>query len=395
MSRSWEQYRDALRGIRLPLAYCDLDLFDRNARDLVLRARGRPLRVATKSVRCRALLERVGSFGGWSGLMCFAAGEAAFLAEHGFDDLLVAYPTLEESELAAVCEEVGRGRSITLMVDDPVHVERLGAVARRHGVTLGVCIDLDVSTRLPGLWFGVRRSPIRDAGALVALARRVADTGGLRLEGLMGYEAQIAGVPDAVPKRRAANAVIRLLKRRSAREVALRRRDAVEALRREGLPVRFVNGGGTGSLESTAADPVVTEATAGSGLFSPGLFDDYAGFLHLPAAGFALPVTRRPTADIVTCHGGGYVASGAAGPDRLPRPYLPEGAELLPLEGAGEVQTPVRIRGRARPGLGDPVFFRHAKAGELCERFRTLVLLSNGRVIDEVPTYRGDGRCFV
>jgi len=392
---TYESYRAALSGRRLPLAWCDLDLLDENAAAIAARASGLPVRIATKSVRCRAVLERLLARDGLRGLMCFTAGEAAFLSERGFDDLLVAYPTGSEPEILSVLDRIAAGASITLMVDDTEQIVLLADVAARRGVVLPVCIDIDMSLALPGLHFGVRRSPLRDAPAAVAVARFIREHESLRLDGVMGYEAQVAGLPDAVPGKRAISVAIRALKRRSIAELSQRRGATVTALAREGFSLRFVNGGGTGSLESTREDSSVTELTAGSGFFSPALFDGYRAFRHRPAAGFALPVTRRPARDIYTCHGGGYVASGAAGPDRLPSPYLPDGASLLSAEGAGEVQTPVRYRGPVDLRIGDPVFFRHAKAGELCERFAALVLLSSDSVTTEVPTYRGDGQTFL
>ncbi|WP_079023611.1 type III PLP-dependent enzyme domain-containing protein, partial [Streptomyces odonnellii] len=84
-----------------------------------------------------------------------------------------------------------------------------------------------------------------------------------------------------------------------------------------------------------------------------------------------------------------------AGRDRLPVPYLPEGLRYDGQEGAGEVQTP--LLGPAADDLliGDKVWFRHAKAGELCERFDTLRLVEGDRVVDSVPTYRGEGRTYL
>jgi D-serine deaminase-like pyridoxal phosphate-dependent protein len=166
---------------------------------------------------------------------------------------------------------------------------------------------------------------------------------------------------------------------------------AVEAV----APLPLVNGGGTGSLETTAAEPAVTEVTAGSGLFGPGLFDRYRGFRPRPAALFCVPVVRRPGARVATVLGGGYPASGPAGRDRLPTPYLPAGLKLTATEGAGEVQTPLtgRAAGALRPG--DRVYLRHAKAGELCERFPVLHLVEGDRVVDVVPTYRGEGHAFL
>ncbi|MBW2464541.1 MAG: hypothetical protein JRH11_23035 [Deltaproteobacteria bacterium] len=227
------------------------------------------------------------------------------------------------------------------------------------------------------------------------MARVIARAGSVRLVGVMGYEAQIAGLADAVPGKAPMMAVVRALKGRSVTELTARRGAVVDALRRGGAKLEFVNGGGTGSLESTSRDRSVTEVTAGSGFFSPALFDAYREFRHQPAVAFALPVTRRPAPGIVTCHGGGYIASGATGNDKQPQPYLPRGAELLPLEGAGEVQTPVKLPKGTTVAIGDPIFFRHAKAGELCERFATLALVHGDSMREQVPTYRGDGKTFL
>ncbi len=395
MGRRYGDYREIFRGRRLPLAYCDLALFDDNVASIARRAGGVPIRVASKSIRCRALLERVLAHDGYQGVMCFTAAEAAFLAHEGFDDLLVAYPTVDAVEVRMAMAEIARGKRIVLMVDDVAQVDKLGPLAEEGGVTLSLCLDVDMSMSLPGLHFGVRRSPIRDLEGAARVARAIKKHPQLSLTGVMGYEAQIAGLPDAVPGKGPAMAVIRALKKRSIAQLTKRRGEIVRGLVERGFEITFVNGGGTGSLESTRRDPVVTELTAGSGFFSPALFDDYAGFQHAPAVGFALAVTRRPAPRIVTCHGGGYIASGATGDDKQPKPYLPEGASLLPLEGAGEVQTPVLLPAEIDVPIGDPIFFRHAKAGELCERFSTLALIENGVVEQDVPTYRGDGKTFL
>jgi hypothetical protein len=93
---------------------------------------------------------------------------------------------------------------------------------------------------------------------------------------------------------------------------------------REITHLEFVNGGGTGSLEYTAADPAVTETTAGSGLLAGHLFDGYRAFTPAPAAAFALEVVRKPLDDIAVVLGGGWIASGRpsplASPARCGRP---------------------------------------------------------------------------
>ena len=391
----YDFYKNALAGHRLPAAFIDLDALSANLADLRTRAGALPIRLVTKSVRSVAILRRVLASGApFRGLMCYSPAEAAWLASLGFDDLLVAYPSVEPEDLRAVAAQLRAGRTIALMVDSAAQVQHIAAIAREEGVVQPLAIDLDMSSDFPGLHFGVLRSPIAGPAAAVALAAEIARHSSLRLDGLMGYESQIAGLMDQVPGQAAKSAVIRWLKRRSIPEINDRRRATVAALAAAGHALRFVNGGGTGSFESTRADASVTELAAGSGLYVPTLFDHYRAFRGRPAAGFALAVTRSPARDVVTCAGGGYAASGPAGADRLPRPWLPAGCTLIANEGAGEVQTPVRLPAGVALAPGEPLLFRHAKAGELCERFNELLLIESGRVVDKVATYRGDGKCF-
>jgi len=388
----YARLRAAIADRPRPLALVDLDRFDANAAALERRAAGMPIRVASKSVRCVSLLRRVLARRGWHGVLAFSAAEAAHLCALGFEDVLVAYPCVERAPLHALVRHACDGAGPILMVDDAAHVRLAAEVAREHGVTFELAIDVDVALDLPGPYFGVRRSPIRDVDAARRLGELILREEGVSLVAAMGYEAQIAGLPDATGA--ASDLVIRALKRASFLDVARRRGAIVHALREQGHPIRIVNGGGTGSLEITRGDASVNELAAGSGLFGPTSFDAFASFRPEPAAAFALAVARIPKPGLATCFGGGYVASGPPGDAKLPRPWLPEGLALLPHEGAGEVQTPLRVPRDVALRVGDPVFFRHAKAGELCERFATLLLISGDRVVDEVPTYRGEGACF-
>ncbi|HEV7918726.1 MAG TPA: amino acid deaminase/aldolase, partial [Solirubrobacterales bacterium] len=214
------------------------------------------------------------------------------------------------------------------------------------------------------------------------------------LAGMMLYEGQIAGVGDEIAGSRVKSEVIKRMQRASAAELAERRAAMVEAVS-EVTALEFVNGGGTGSLHLTAQEPAVTELAAGSGFYAPTLFDAYSSFDLEPAAIFALPIARKPARGIATALGGGYIASGPPGKERLPAPYLPPGLKLDGFEGAGEVQTPLHGAPARDLRVGDRVYFRHAKAGELCERFNSLLLVSGDEIVDEVPTYRGEGKSFL
>ena len=394
--RSYQYYKDSLAGRVMPFAFVDLDLFDQNVADVAKRtAKGKTIRVASKSLRCVPLLERIFAANPvYKGILAYCAREAVFLSQQGLDDILIAYPVMREVEETGVAAELGRGKKIVFMVDCAEHVRHLDRFAGETSNVAPLCIDLDMSTDFPGLHFGVRRSPLTTPEQVVELCRVIAQCKNVRLEGLMGYEAQIAGLPDNVPGKALMNGVVRVLKARSVPEVRERRRRVVEAVRKEGFTLSFVNGGGTGSVETTVAEDDVTEVAVGSGFFSSMLFDWYRTFHHFPAVGYAIEITRRPTPTVYTCHGGGYVASGT-GPDKQPRPYLPEGASLLPREGAGEVQTPIRYEGPETLAIGDPVFMRYSKAGEMCERFNELLAVSKGIVVSEMPTYRGEGMVFL
>jgi D-serine deaminase-like pyridoxal phosphate-dependent protein len=393
------RYETAFAGIDAPFAFVDLEAMWSNSASMLARNAGKPIRVASKSLRCRALLRTIlDRDAGYQGLLAFTLPEALWLARKGFGNLVVAYPTTDRGalrELGALTAEHPDGAPV-VMVDSVQHLDLIAAAAGDVAAPIRVCLDFDASFWTAGsrVKIGAKRSPVRTPEQARALAEAIVARPGFKLVGMMSYEAHIAGQGDKIAGARAKSLVIARMQRASYAELRERRAAAVAAVSQV-APLAFVNAGGTGDLERVATEPAMTEATAGSGFYAPTLFDNYASFRLEPAAIFALPVSRRPGSGTVTALGGGYLASGAGAKDRMPTPYLPEGLRVDALEGTGEVQTP--LHGKATGGLriGDNVYFRHAKAGELCERFNTLYLLAGDRIVDEVPTYRGEGQCFL
>jgi D-serine deaminase-like pyridoxal phosphate-dependent protein len=387
-----ERYRRALSGVSCPATWVDLDLFEANIEKAIAFANGKLLRIGTKSIRSRALIELIlKKIPSNCGLMTMSARETLWLSELGFKNLLIGYPVVNAGEIDALAKAVAHGAKITVMADLHEHLELYQAAASANATVLSVCLDLDVSTPIPGIYFGVHRSSLLDIEKLQAISSDLSQWPNLKIEGLMGYEAQIAGVQDR-PAQWWIGPIVRWLKSRSLKRIAEKRETAVAALKEAGLKLRFVNGGGTGSLKSTSLESAVSEVTVGSAFLAPALFDHYADFRFQPACGFALEVTRHSHAKTWTCLAGGYIASGT-GTDRAPVPYLPEGLKLLPNEGAGEVQTP--IHSETPLELGQQIFFRHAKAGELMERFKKIHLIRGDKVVDVVATYRGEDQCFL
>ncbi|MGW6574759.1 amino acid deaminase/aldolase [Streptomyces sp. NPDC054945] len=391
------RYDRATAHLDAPLAIVDLDAFDANADDLVRRAAGKPVRVASKSVRCRALLERVLARPGFAGIMSYTLAESLWLARSGFEDVLLAYPSADRAGFGELASDAKLAGAVTVVVDDLAQLDLIDTARDGGAEEIRVCLELDTALRLLGgrVRIGARRSPLREPAQLAELARAVAARPGFRVVGLMAYEGHVAGVGDSLAGRPLRSRTIRLMQGAARKELAARRAEVVRAVRAVVPDLEFVNGGGTGSVQQTAAEDAVTEIAAGSGLYMPRLFDNYTSFSGRPAALFAQPVVRRPGVGVVTVLGGGYPASGAAGPDRLPVPYLPQGLRYDPQEGAGEVQTPLLGSPADDLLIGDRVWFRHAKAGELCERFDTLHLIEGDRVTESVPTYRGEGRTFL
>lgn len=388
----WRAMTEAVSDISGPVAALDVDALRYNALDMVVRAAGVPLRVASKSVRIREVIDATLALPGYRGILAFTLPEALWLAE-SHDDVVVGYPSADRDALARLVRDEAAAARVTLMVDDPAQLDLVDAIAppTRRPV-IRTAIDADASWRAPGLGhIGVHRSPVHAPDEVRDLARLLVDRPGFRLVGLMMYEAQIAGQGD---KTGSGDAVIRWMQRRSGDELRERRAAIVEAVSRL-APLEFVNGGGTGSLELTASDPAVTEITAGSGLLAGHLFDGYRAFRPAPAAAFALEVVRKPQRDIATVLGGGWIASGPPVASRQPLPVWPQGLTMMPREGAGEVQTP--LRGAAARGLrvGDRVWFRHAKSGELSERVREFQLVAGSHPVGSVQTYRGEGMAFL
>ncbi|MGW7728084.1 amino acid deaminase/aldolase [Streptomyces canus] len=390
------QLERATQHLDPPFAVVDLDAFDANAGDLVHRAGSRAtIRLASKSVRSRDLIQRVLRRQGYRGILAFTLPEALWLAED-HEDVVIGYPTADRTALQQLAKDERAASRITLMIDSVAQLDFIDEAVGAARPPLRLCIDLDASLELAGgrIHLGPYRSPVHTPHQAVTLARAIQSRQGFHLAGVMSYEGQIAGMGDNQPGSPLKRAALRAMQRLSARELADRRAAAIAAVETV-APLEFVNGGGTGSVEQTSAEHVITEIGAGSGLYGPGLFDFYRRFRPRPAAYFVMSVVRRPTDKIATVLGGGWVASGPPGRDRLPTLSWPRGLRMNPLEGAGEVQTPVL--GPAAHGLrlGDHVWFRHAKAGELCERVNTLHLVSGSEIVGQAPTYRGEGHAFL
>ncbi len=402
LERLQGRYDAIFEGISPPFAFVDLDAMRSNAVALSAQAAPLPVRIASKSVRSTKVLERIlGLDDRFRGLLSFTLPEALHLARQGHEDVFVGYPTADRKALAelALLAAERPDTHPALIVDEPAHLDLIESAAGRGSAPIRVAIDID-----PSWWpahgrvarIGPKRSPIRTPEHARRFAAEITERPGTTLVGAMAYEGHIAGVGDDIPGKPLRSAAIRTMQSRSLDELRERLPGVIAAIREgAGTELEWVNAGGTGSLARSKDLGIATELTSGSGFYAPTLFDTYRSLDLTPAAFFCLPIVRRPHPGVATALGGGYIASGAPGRDRLPQPYMPVGLTLDSDEAAGEVQTPLVGAAAKKLRVGDRVYMRHAKAGELCERFDSLYLIEGDSVVEEVPTYRGEGLTFL
>ena len=446
----WVHMRSQIRegAIPLPAAFVDLTILRQNLRRFAMIASShkKTIRIATKSIRCPSLIQFIlngGSFSSsspsktrhstplstststsstfpsseidldWSsifqGVMCYNIEEAAFLHDAlGLDDILVAYPISQPHQLSLAFRLTQAGVRLLLTVDSLAHVHALKAhwdaqPSAPHRPAL-ISLDVDVSCRPLGrlLHLGAQRSPLRDAAQVRRILAYLQDptvAASVSLEAAMAYDAHVAGLPDASPHDSGVARLGKQLFRHFAmRLVASRRRELADLFAAHGVALRAFNGGGTGSFQDSVQEPWLTEVTVGSGLLQSALFDYYHDSQNQPAIVFALPIARVPQQGIVTCHAGGFIASGAVDPAKQPEPFLPIGMAATAAEGYGEVQTPIWLPVETQRALsimpGDPLLFRPAKAGEIAESFNHYYLFDHGVYVTKALTYRGNGHVF-
>jgi len=390
----WPQLSAATAALDTPFGVVSAPALAHNAHDMLRRANGTTIRVASKSVRVRGVIDAVLKLPGYRGVLAYTLPEALWLAET-IDDVVVGYPTVDRAAIAALGRSEKLAGRVTLMVDSVEQLDVVDSVLGAQREQIRVAIELNASWRSKVLgYLGVYRSPVQGVADAVALAREVVGRPGFRLVGMMAYEAQIAGVVNRPKGKPLLGRVVDYMQKNSSAELNARRGEVVAALR-ELADLEFVNGGGTGSLERTSSDPSVTEIAAGSGLFGPHLFDGYSHFQPAPAAAFSLSVVRKPTPDMATLLGGGWIASGPPAADRMPQLAYPEGLEYVAREAAGEVQSPLRGAAAAALQVGDRVWLRHTKAGEISEHLNEFAVVDDGRIVETLPTYRGEGKAFL
>ena len=182
-----ERLERLTRDLETPYAVVDGAALAHNTAELVRRAGGVPVRVASKSLRVREILDRTLAHDGYAGVMSYSLAESIWLADEGHTDLLLAYPSVHRAGLRDLVAKEHRPAAITLMVDSLAHLDLIDAVVGTDRPPIRVCIDVDSSLEpFRRVHLGARRSPVHSPGDAIALARAIAHRK-LILKGVQAY----------------------------------------------------------------------------------------------------------------------------------------------------------------------------------------------------------------
>lgn len=269
----------AIEELDTPVLLVDLDVFEANLATLMsyCRNHGTLWRPHSKSHKCPAIA-RLQLQAGACGITCAKLSEAELMVANGIGPVLLANQLVTRSKLARLARLQER-QEVILAVDGPSGAALAGQAACDHGVCIPVMLEMDI---------GMNRVGVRAGESARQLARRLADTPGLELRGLMGYEGHVLAVQPREEKVRACH---------QALDILLETRTRLEA---DGLPVPVVSAGGTGCYDITAAYPGITEIQAGGGVFMDAM---YRYKFHVGTLDFALTclttVTSRSASHVV------------------------------------------------------------------------------------------------
>ncbi len=300
--------------IDTPALIIDLDAMERNIRRMADYFADRPakLRPHTKTHKCPIVAHKQIAAGA-RGITCAKLGEAEVMASSGIKDILIANQIIGKEKIARLAA-LARHADVIVAVDDPANARDLSDAARVFGSEIGVVVEVDV---------GMGRCGTRTTGQTVSLARLLDSLEGLGFRGLMGYEGHCVFIQDRkdqVEKCHLANSMLV---------------EAAEAVRRAGIEVEIVSGGGTGTYDITGSYPGVTEVEAGSYVFMDTRYLGVIGGFE-PALTVLATVISRPGKDVVITDAGMKTVTQEFG---LPALKGVQGAELVKLsEEHGQIQ---------------------------------------------------------
>lgn len=352
-----------IEDLDTPALLLDAAALEANLRRMADFFRGRPcqLRPHFKNHKCTRLARRQLDAGSAIGITCAKLGEAEVLAEHGFDDVLIANQVVGAGKLERLVQVAGAIR-LRVAVDDAAQAAAISAAARRAGVIVGALVEVDI---------GMSRCGLAPGEEVYTLARQVADLPGLRFDGLQAYEGHLVAIGD------------RQEREQRARQDMQKAVDTRRMLEARGLAVAIVSGGSTSTYAATGLVDGVDELQAGTYATMDCMYRQLAPEFQQALSILTRVISRPRPAVAVLDVGvkgvghefGGPVVKGSTGAT-IPS-FLSE--EHCVVEGAADWR------------VGDAVELVPSHACTTANLYRQFHLHEAGRVVDVWPI-EGSGR---
>jgi len=234
--------------IQTPCLVLDLDALERNIKKMgdYARAHGMRHRVhgkMHKSVDVAKLQERLG---GSVGVCCQKVSEAEVFARGGIKDVLVSNQVRDLAKIDRLARLPKLGARTICCVDMIENVADLSAAAVKHGTTIECLVEIDC---------GAGRCGVKTTPEVVALAKAIDAAPGLKFAGLQAYQGAMQHMDSYADRKAKIDLAVAQVK------------DAVDALKAEGLDCDIVGGGGTGSYYFESTSGVYNELQCGSYAF--------------------------------------------------------------------------------------------------------------------------------
>jgi 3-hydroxy-D-aspartate aldolase len=236
------------KDIQTPCLVLDLDALERNIVKMGRFAQEMGVRHRVhgkmhKSVDVALLQERLG---GSVGVCCQKVSEAEVFARGGIRDVLVSNQVRDPAKIDRLARIPKLGARAICCVDDLANVADLSAAAVKHGTTIECLVEIDC---------GAGRCGVTTTPAVVALAKAIDAAPGLRFAGIQAYQGAMQHMDKYEDRKAKIDIAVAMV------------RDAVGALKAEGLDCDIVGGGGTGSYYFEGNSGVYNELQCGSYAF--------------------------------------------------------------------------------------------------------------------------------
>lgn len=271
-----------IENLDTPALWVDLGKLERNIKHIAgeLAELGVNWRPHIKGIKVPAIAHKLVAAGA-IGVTCGKLGEAEVMAASGITDILVANQIVGPQKVARLAA-IQRHADVKVAVDDAENISEIGLAAQAIGVEVGLIIEINS---------GMDRAGVLPGEPVLALARVIESTPGVKLRGIMTWEGHHLSSTD--PEEKAAG----------IRDSIQQLLDSVDLCRENGIAVEIVSGGGSGTYAVTARIKGMTEVQAGGAIFCDQTYQSW-GLALEPSLFLRTRVTSRPAADRVICDAG-------------------------------------------------------------------------------------------